>query len=101
MPTSGSAGMMMPGRAPSTPASKDPWRVVSAPSSNSAVFSPRYQTLPAVSWAYQSTVSSISLPSSVTVSRTTAASMPFASRLVSDDTVTTTLTTAPSWSISR
>ena len=101
MPTAGSAGMIMPGSAPSTPASKEPSRLASFPFSNSAVSSPRYHTLPSASWAYQSRVSSTSSPSSVTVSRTTAASMPLAIWLVLVETVTTTLTIAPASSISR
>ena len=55
--------MISPGSAPSTPASNDPACVTILPSSNSAVSSPRYQTLPSASWAYQSKVSSISSPS--------------------------------------
>ena len=52
--------MTTPGSAPSTPASNDPSREATLPSSNSAVSSPRYQTFPSVSWAYQSKVSSTS-----------------------------------------
>ena len=101
MPGSGSAGMMIPGSAPSTPASNDPALVETFPSSNSAVSSPRYQTFPAASCAYQSNVSSMSSPSCVTVSRTTRAVMPFAISFVSLVTVTTTWSSLPSSSISR
>ena len=93
--------MTTPGSAPSTPASNDPSWLASLPSSNSAVSSPRYHTFPSASWAYQSSVSSTSWPSSVTVSRTTAASTPFASVLVSLETVTTTSWTLPLVSVSR
>ena len=60
-PARGSAGITMPGRAPSTPASQDPSVLTTSPSSYSAVSSPRYQTLPSASWAYQSWVSSLQL----------------------------------------
>ena len=70
------------------------------PSSNSFVSSPRYQTLPHVSWAYQSNVSSITWSPSVTMSCTTVAGMP---RIVfvRSVTVTSTRCSAPSLSVSR
>ncbi len=69
--------MMMPASAPSTPASQEPDGSHSPPgSSYSHESSPRYQTFPHSSWAYQSRVSSIRSPSRETSSRTTVASMP-------------------------
>ena len=53
--------MITPASAPSTPASNEPPRDEILPSSNSAVSSPRYQTFPSPSCAYQSKVSSIDL----------------------------------------
>jgi len=56
--------MMIPGCAPFTPHCHDPSVVFTLPrASSSAVASPRYQTLPPVSCAYQSLVRSSSLPS--------------------------------------
>jgi hypothetical protein len=46
--------MMMPARAPRTPASHEPLVLMTLPFSYSLVSSPRYQTLPARSWANQS-----------------------------------------------
>jgi len=43
--------MMMPGCAPSTPARQVPSVLTTLPFSNSFVSSPKYQTLPALSWA--------------------------------------------------
>ena len=83
--------MITPGRAPSTPASNEPSRVVMRPFSNSAVSSPRYQIDPSASWAYQSKVSSMILPSRRTVSRTIRAVTPFLIFFVLLVTVTTTL----------
>jgi hypothetical protein len=57
--------------------------------------------LPALSCAYQSSVTSISLPRSVTTSWTTLAVTPFAIRLVLFVTVTTTRCLVPSESVSR
>ena len=93
--------MTMPARAPSTPASHEPAFEIGLPSSYSVVSSPRYQTLPARSWANQSNVSSTSLPRSVTVSRTTRAVTPFAMRFLRLVTLTTTRCTASSESVSR
>jgi hypothetical protein len=56
--------------APSTPPVKVPSRVVGRPPASSIVFSPKYQTLPSLSWANQSSVSSVSSPSVLTVSWT-------------------------------
>jgi hypothetical protein len=58
--------MMMPGCAPSTPAVQEP---VWSPLGNSVDSSPKYHTLPASSCAYQSSVSSVRTPPSVTWSR--------------------------------
>ena len=51
--------------------------------------SPRFQTLPSASWAYQATVSSVTSPSSETRSRTTVAATPL-TFFFSSVTVTTT-----------
>ena len=91
----------MPRRAPSTPSSNDPAVDTGLPSSYSVVRSPRYQTLPLRSCAYQSNVSSTSTPSSVTVSRTTRPTMPEATRFVRRVTRTTTRISRPSASVSR
>ncbi len=91
----------MPRRAPLAPSSNEPDFETGLPSSYSVVSSPRYQMLPRRSWAYQSNVSSTSCPSSVTVSRTTRATMPEATRLVRFVTLTTTFCRAPSSSVSR
>jgi len=45
---------MIPGLAPSTPASHDPFVLVALPFSYSLVSSPKYQTVPLLSWANQS-----------------------------------------------
>ncbi len=71
------------------------------PFSYSAVASPRYQMFPALSWAYQSSVTSTGSPRSVTVSRTTRASTPLAIFLVSWVTSTTTFCFEPWVSVSR
>ena len=73
--------------------------LTSAPS-YSFVSSPRYQTFPPVSCAYQSNVSSTISPSSVTVSRTTVAWMP-SIIFVWSVTVTTMRCSTPSSSTSR
>ncbi len=93
--------MMTPGSAPSTPASNEPSLDTTLPFSYSAVASPRYQTFPQRSCAYQSSVTSTSSPSSVTTSWTTLAVIPFAIRLVFLVTVTTTRCFVPSGSVSR
>src|SRR6476469_7016363 len=67
--------MMMPGSAPLTPASNEP-AVSAVPSLNSLVASPKYQTLPSRSCAYQSTVSSKGSLSTVTASWTATVSTP-------------------------
>jgi hypothetical protein len=55
--------MKMPRRAPSTPAVQLCSVLVTLPwASSSAVLSPKYQTLPAASWLYQSMVRSSSRP---------------------------------------
>ena len=55
--------MKIPARAPSRPACHEPSVVVTRPcASNSAVASPRYQTAPAASCAYQSVVRSSGWP---------------------------------------
>src|SRR5262245_38314215 len=88
MPTSGAACMMMPGSAPSTPASQAPFLLATWPLTYSAVSSPKYQTFPSESCAYQSSVSSIRSPLGVrTSSCTTTQSTPI-TVLVSDVTVT-------------
>src|SRR5919204_3514414 len=93
--------MMIPASAPSTPASQEPSLVFSLPFSYSAVSSPRYQRLPSASWAYQSYVSSLISPFSVTWSWTTLASTPLAIFFVLSRTVTTTREAVPSALASR
>ena len=70
--------MMMPASAPSTPACHEPSRLSTLPSSSYvAVSSPRYQTLPSLSAAYQSSVASATEPSGRrTTSRKTVVSTP-------------------------
>jgi hypothetical protein len=59
LPDLGWAGMMTPARAPFTPESHEPSRLVTFPlRSSSAVSSPKYQTVPPRSCAYQSVVRS-------------------------------------------
>src|SRR6185503_5196747 len=78
-PTFGLARKMMPGLSPSRPALKEPSLFTSSsffgssPSkvSNSAVSSPQYQVAPSFADAYQSLVSSVVKPSTVTRSFTT------------------------------
>jgi hypothetical protein len=76
-------------------------RLTTCPLSYSAVDSPRYQTLPPASWAYQSSVSSTAAPSCVTTSCTTRAVMPLAIFFVSFVTVISTSLTVPLVSVSR
>ena len=57
--------------------------------------SPRYQTFPALSWAYQSSVISTGAPFSVTVSRTTRVSIPWAIIFVLSVTSTPTFWFVP------
>src|SRR4051794_13464620 len=84
----------MPGLAPPTPASHDPDVSGFPDRSYSVVSSPRYQTLPSESWAYQSKVSSSSRPSTRTTSRTTVAPTPSTTRLRS--VTVTTVRSVPS-----
>src|SRR3712207_6787876 len=100
MPTRGSAGMTTPAWAPSTPASQEPSVDATLPFAYSRVLSPRYQTFPARSWAYQSYVFSTSAPPWVTTSWTTLALTP-ATRFVRCVTVTSTRFSVPSGSVSR
>src|SRR4051794_18214229 len=79
--------MAIPADAPSTPACQDP-DVSTLPPSYSLVSSPKYQTLPDRSCAYQSSVSSSSVPSSLTTSCTTVVVTPSTIR-VAGVTVTT------------
>src|ERR1700716_1173338 len=85
--------MMTPGSAPSTPASQVPAVLDTTPLVYSLVSSPKYQTLPAVSWAYQSDVRSSSAPD--TMSRTTIVRTPRMS-LVSLVTVSSIRSGSPS-----
>ncbi len=100
-PSTGWAGTTTPASAPSTPASKEPEVEEGLPFLYSVVSSPRYQMLPAESWAYQSSVISTGSPFSLTSSWTTTASTPLAIRFVLGVTVTTTRCSAPSLSVSR
>ena len=64
--------MKSPGLAPSTPDCQLPSRVITLPALlSSAVSSPMYQTLPCLSWAYQSQVFSTGFPCTVVMSCTT------------------------------
>ena len=65
--------MMMPGLAPWTPAVQESLALTKRPCFFSSDFSPMYQTLRCLSWAYQSKVRSTGRPCSDTVSRTTVA----------------------------
>ena len=67
----------------------------------SAVSSPKYQTLPSLSWAYQSSVISTGLPPSLTTSWTTRAVTPSPIFLVLSVTVITCCCTVPSWLVTR
>ena len=71
--------MMTPAYAPSTPCSHDPLVDETFPFWYSLVSSPRYHTFPALSCAYQSSVTSTKPPPPrrVTVSRSTNASTPW------------------------
>src|SRR4051812_19320544 len=82
----------MPGRAPRSPATQLPSVLLTLPCSYSLVSSPKYQTVPVRSWAYQSSVSSFRAPSSRTVSRTSTHSTPAMVR-VRLVTVTTVVST--------
>src|SRR5437868_2988352 len=62
--------MTMPGCAPFTPDLNEPSMLVISLPSSSWVFSPKYQTLPSLSCAYQSSVSSVNTPPTYTVSWT-------------------------------
>src|SRR5215204_1475108 len=63
--------MMIPGFAPCLPASHEPLVLNTSPCLYSFESSPKYQTLPFLSWAYQSKVFSVSLPPAHTLSSTT------------------------------
>ena len=66
----------MPGLPLPTPAVHEPSSFTQWPCSKLLESSPMYQTLPCLSWAYQSNVRSSGLPREKTWSRTTVASMP-------------------------
>jgi hypothetical protein len=68
--------MMMPGLAPFTPDFHESLALTKRPCFRSSEFSPMYQTLPSLSCAYQSKVSSTARPCSDTVSRTIVHVMP-------------------------
>src|SRR5204863_1258066 len=63
--------MTTPGKAPSTPAFHEPYELVATPPEISWESSPKYQTFPSTSCAYQSNVSSVSDPFVGTASFTT------------------------------
>src|SRR5262245_57280170 len=88
--------MMIPGRAPSTPARHEPSRLLSSPFSNSCDSSPKYQTLPSTSCAKKSSVSSVTAPPALTVSCTTMHVTP-AIRRVSFVTVTVSVSPPPTY----
>ena len=83
----GCAGITMPGLAPLTPVSQEP-SVLTLPLSYSLVSSPKYQTAPSRSCAYQSQVSSTTWPFELATSWTTVVVTP-AMSFVFDVTVTT------------
>src|SRR5262245_36366499 len=83
----------MPGWAPSTPASHEPAWSPAGLSSYETVSSPKYQTLPARSCAYQSNVSSTSSPPAKTWSWTTTVETPITVRR----SVVTAVTVRSSW----
>ena len=67
----------MPGWPLPTPACQDPSSFTQRPCSKLLESSPRYQTFPSLSWAYQSNVRSRTVPSwVVAISRTTVAVIP-------------------------
>src|SRR5947207_2129966 len=68
--------MMIPGLAPFTPDFQESLAFANRPCWSSNASSPMYQTLPCLSWAYQSNVRSTRFPCSDTVSRTTVQRMP-------------------------
>src|SRR5512147_812136 len=69
--------MKMPPFAPSRPAVNEPSVLITLPLEfSSAVASPRYQTVPDLSWAYQSLVRSVTRPPWMTRSWTTLARTP-------------------------
>ena len=69
--------MKMPPCAASRPFRNEPSVLVTLPLAfSSAVFSPRYQTVPRLSWAYQSVVRSAKRPLRKSLSLTTAAWIP-------------------------
>src|SRR5262249_57810775 len=74
--TGGCASIIMPGSPSWTPASHDPDLSIFPPGRYAAVLSPRYQTLPCLSCAYQSVVFSSSFPRCVEMSDTAVALMP-------------------------
>src|SRR4051794_10887399 len=89
--------MKMPGRAPCFPAVHEPSVLVTLPcSSSSAVSSPRYQTLPALSCAYQSLVRSSKASPMYNMSCTTTALTP-STTFVAVPTVTTSREASPSF----
>src|SRR3954447_2533572 len=92
--------MAIPADAPSTPACQDP-DVSTLPPSYSLVSSPKYQTLPDRSCAYQSSVSSSSVPSSLTTSCTTVVVTPPTTRVLG--VTVTTVRSVPSavWPVNR
>src|SRR5262245_60012036 len=86
-PTFGWASMTIPAFAPFLPACHEP-PVLTLPPWYSFVSSPKYQTFPARSCAYQSSVSSTTCPPTVTRSRTTVVTTP---RMVFVSCVTSTV----------
>ena len=85
--------MMIPGFAPSRPASQESSARIQCPFTNSNASSPKYHTFPCLSCAYQSKVVSEGYPSSSTESKTTVAWTP---RIVLVLSVTATVSTTRS-----
>src|SRR5688500_11896549 len=91
--------MTMPGFAPPTPACHEP-SLLDMPPSNAVVSSPKYQTVPSTSCAYQSYVSSTIWPPDFAMSRTTTQVTPITS-FVSFVTVTVTVSSVSTTSYSQ
>src|SRR5262249_11037139 len=87
--------MTIPAAAPSTPDSQEPFVEVILPFFTVDVASPKYQTVPCLSWANQSSVASESFPSSYKLSFTTTQCTPWIT-LLCRVTLTTSRVRLPS-----
>src|SRR5436190_19601391 len=88
--------MMMPGSASWTPASHDPDLSLCPLGRYVVVFSPRYHTLPWLSWAKKSAVRSRTVLPCLATSLTTRVVMPSATTFVRDVTLTVSVWVCPS-----